>query len=413
MRIGATKATQTRQANQRLTNFSGAWLPGNTLRVYYPIFFDEETQSMQLLVGAIYGYKVNDMKALGLKTIFIPSISQIDENAEPIGEPDIMYRFSKIAPIFVNGRKAAEINAANQRNWPDENMHRHALQEIENKYDVANNMQAVKPVIGKLDYMITTEALVVPMVNGVPQPDAAKLVSQPLNNKKITALTTILNEARFEIGKDNAYMEVEWNFPADSSKATSAQNATISGLTSEYRLEHQYPEQFAKIRPLLGGISDDSDVIVKRAVKYVDENKVKQALTIYSVTNSTDMLSLNDETIERLCKSADLVKTLGIYGTLPEGELKAKLADALRQTEESTTMETPEMPKDTVPSAATPVAATAGAPELDSLLDSAANFMAGAQAATSATASNVSQNTSSMPTQLDMTDEELLGVHFN
>ena len=125
------------------------------------------------------------------------------------------------------------------------------------------------------------------------------------------------------------------------------------------------------------------------------------------------MLSLNDETIERLCKSADLVKTLGIYGTLPEGELKAKLADALRQTEESTTMETPEMPKDTVPSAATPVAATAGAPELDSLLDSAANFMAGAQAATSATASNVSQNTSSMPTQLDMTDEELLGVHFN
>lgn len=404
MRIGAMKATQTRQANQRLTNFSGTWLPGNTLRVYYPVFFDEETQAMQLLVGAIYGYKVNDMKALGLKTIFIPSVTPIDENAEPIGDPDILYRFSKIAPIFVNGRKASEIDAVNRRNWPDENMHRNALQEIENKYDMANNMNAVKPVIGKLDYMITTEALVVPMVNGVPQTEAAKLVSQPLNNKKITALTTILNEARFEISKDATYLEVEWNFPVDTSKAKSAQNATISGLTSEYRLENQYPDQFAKIKPMLGGISDDSDVIIKRAVKYVDENKIKQALTIYSVTNSTDMLSLNDESVERLCKSADLVKTLGIYGTLPEGALKEKLADALRQTESVTTSATPELPKDSTPTPAAPVAVTAGVPALDSLLDSAANFMNNMPAQ-----APVQNN---VPTQLDMTDEELLGVNF-
>ncbi len=444
MRLGAKAALQKRESNQRLENFNDQWTPGTILRAFYPIFWDDETQSSNILVGAIYGYKVNDMKALGLKTIFIPSLTEIDENGEPIGNPDILYRFSKIAPIFINARKAGEIYACNQQNWPDETMHRQALDDIEQRYDTANNLKAIKPVIGRLEYLITTEVVVVPMVNDMPQLDKIKAVSQPMNQKKINSLYSILMERRFAVTPDDTFLEVEWSYPSDAQKTRSAINATVSGITPEYRLLAKHQDIMPKLKMQFDRVATDSDVIIKRAVKYMDESRIKQALSIYSIQKSLDLKYLNEEATERLCNHSDLIKTLGVYNTLPEGELKSRLTEALNKTESVMAGASPTMPTASAPEAAVsnaPVTPAPGVPGIDALLAGTVDSLVTAASAVTpinpagsvpVANSGVSvQGTDAQvgrvaveqqapaatqhvtPGQLDLTEEELLGVSFN
>lgn len=413
MRLGATSALKTKDSGKRLQNFSKTWVPGMTLRVFYPIYWDDEVMAPQLLVGAIYGHKVNDMQALGLKTTFIPSLCQIDENGDPIGEPDLTYQFSMIAPLFIQGRKTKEVNACNRKPWPDENMHRSALADIEHKYDTKNNLKAVKPVIGKLDYLITTEAVVVPVVDGKPEVDKVQTVSQPLNGTKITTIDAILRDKKYGVTPEDTFIEVEYKFPVDTEKSTSGQKATLSGITPEYKLCNTYPDLFAQIKSRFPMIATDSDLITRRAVKMVDENRIKQAISTYSIMQSDDFSELSDEYADKLCKSTELVHSLGLYQTLPEGTLKAKLAEALAKRTVNATV--PESVNPTIPdtsnamgsipvSPVTPVAPIPGVPDVSDIL-------ASADAALSAIGGNDTMSTH--PSQLDMDESELQAVDFS
>ena len=141
--LGGRTAQKTRQESRKLDVYSKQWLPGDTMRIYFPVF--QHDGMWDIAVGAIWGHKVNDFKEIGLKTTFIPSLTEIDqETGTPIGPPDVTYQFSQIAGIFVAGMKDIEYNKLQSKNWPNESARQEALRKHEHDYDTKNNMQAHK-----------------------------------------------------------------------------------------------------------------------------------------------------------------------------------------------------------------------------------------------------------------------------
>ena len=324
MQLSARGAQKTREESKKLSMYSKQWLPGDTLRVYYPLMKSEGV--WDIVVGAVWGHSVSDIKGLGLKTAFIPSLTKFDENATPIGNPDITYQFSLIAKAFVEGQKAKEEAAVMAKNWPTDAARKDALKKIEEKFDTKNNMKAVKPIISKAQYMITTEVLCVKYVNGAPQVDSAAVVSAPLSNLNIDRLYAILNNAKyFDVDGDFGFLEVEWAYPANPDKGQSAKAAAPAGVTPEYRMAAQFPEAFNQIKSMFDMVSTDSETIARRATRKVDENKIKQALTQYSFLNSEFLDEMPAETADNFIKHADLVKELDVIRALTNATLIEKL----------------------------------------------------------------------------------------
>ena len=223
MILTARGAQKTREESKKLSMYSKVWLPGDTVRVFYPVAKIDGV--WEIIVGAVWGHSVSDIKGLGLKTAFIPSLSQFDESGQLIGNPDITYRFSNIAKAFVEGQKAKEEAAAMAKNWPTESARKEALKKIEDKFDAKNNMKAIKPIIGRIQYMVTTEVLAVKYANKAPQVDSAVVVSAPLSGQTIERLYAILNNPKyFDVDGDFAYLEIEWVYPTNSEKSKSAKD---------------------------------------------------------------------------------------------------------------------------------------------------------------------------------------------
>lgn len=381
MILSARGAQKRREESKKLSMYSKQWLPGDTLRVYYPLA--KIDGNWEIVVGAVWGHSVSDIKGLGLKTAFIPSLTDFDENANPIGAPDITYRFSLIAKAFVDGQKLMEENAAMAKNWPTETARKEALKAIEDKFDTKNNMKAVKPIIGRAQYLITTEVLSVKYANDVPQPDTAAVVSAPLSGQTIDRLYAILAQAKFfDADGDFAFLEIEWKYPVNSDKGKSAKDATPAGLTPEYRMCNQHTTQFNQIKGMLDMISKDSDTIARRATRKIDEKKIKQAITQYSFLNSEYLDAMPEESQENFIKHADLVKELDVVRALTNANLIEKINAELV---ELSAKEVPEMVPDlTTPEVPTSEAVstptvpdlgiTPGAPDVQSLLNNDLNL---------------------------------------
>ena len=356
MQISARGAQKTREESKKLSMYSKQWLPGDTLHVFYPLFKNGDV--WDIVVGAVWGHSVNDIKELGLKTAFIPSLTAFDENAMPVGTPDITYQFSLIAKAFVDGQKALEETAVMNKPWPTEAARKEALKKVEEKFDTKNNMKAVKPIIGKAQYMISTEVLCVKYLNCVPQVDTAAVVSAPLSNLNIDRLYAILNNAKyFDTDGDFAFLEVEWAYPANPDKGASAKAAAPAGLTPEYRMAAQYPEQFAQISSMFDMVSTDSETIARRAIRKVNENKIKQAITQYAYLKSEYLDGMPEEAMDNFVKHADLVKELDIKAAIRNTTLIEKLNAELATLSANTVPDT--VPDLSAQAASAPVA---GAP---------------------------------------------------
>lgn len=324
MRITARGAMQTRADSQKLVGFGQMWQPGDQGTAYYPVITDEKTGKLDLLVGCIWGHPA-DPKALGLKTIFIPSLTDMDESGVPVGTPDITYQFAKIAKAFIDGEKQSKIDKAMSKNWPTEAARKAALDEIENEFDTKNNMKAKKPVVGKVKLLITTEVLYVPIENDVPQPDKARVVTQSLSDERIRKLIALLDDSKYAPGEGEDYLEVQYNFPA-TDKAQ-AGKADPVGQVPEYRLKVKFPEQWKSIESQLELLPKNSETIARRNFSYrkFDEKKIKNALTTYSIMQSEYLEKLHEDDTERLIKNAEIMDTLSIPESLADCPLKEQL----------------------------------------------------------------------------------------
>lgn len=334
MQLSLAGALQSREATQKLRMFSKQWEPGSTLRAYYRTYLDAESDTRQLLAGACWGHKVNDMKALGLKTTFIPSLCDYDENGDPIGQPDILNRFSRLAPMFIEGEKLNRIRECEGKVYPNETLRRDNIKQIENDYDTKNNRQAIKPVVSRPTILITVEVLVVPFKDDKPQMDAAVVACQPISNKIAKQLDGILHNKKYAGVDSEGFLEVEWTFPMDTDKGNSGANAVPVGLDTKYAFWNQFPADYPQLKAMYAGVAEDSDMVRRRATSGVAEAAIRQAIINYSFLHSTDLAHcMQDETLtDGVMRSVDLIKELDVARAISDPLFTERYNEAIQQT---------------------------------------------------------------------------------
>lgn len=357
MQLTLTAALKQKESRTKLGTFSKQWAPGNTYRVFYPIVANEETGQYEYTVGGVWGYAVNDMKELGIKTTFIPALMGVDENGELLGNLDITGQFASIAPVFVASAKEKELQEIGEKNFPSEELRKEALKRIETKYD-KDNLKAVKPVIGRLSMKLAIEAVMVPIVNQVLQIDKAVVVSQPLSTKKARTLIDLLSDPKYAPQAGDAFFEVEYNYPMDTDKGRSGNSVTISGLTQEYKTAVAAPTDYARLKSKLDSLARDEETIVRHCTTNVNESKIRQCITSYAFMHSADLEHCSEDNAETLAKNVNIIKEISLMQAIQPGALKAKLEEALAK-------QVDEVATEAIPEAVLPAE---GAPSLDSLI---------------------------------------------
>lgn len=373
--MSARGAQQTRDRSSKLNSYSKCWLPGDTLRVFYPIYW--ENGNPELAVGAVWGHNVNDMKACGIKTPFIVSSTEFDDNKKPIGQPDIAYQFSCIAPIFIRGMKAVEEAKIAEKKFPTEASRREALNALDAKYDTKNNANAVKSVISPPVYYIATEVLCVKWGNNGPDMKSVQHVAAPLSRKVINNIYQIMDKPQFRPEEGAEFIEIEWSYPVNTDKGQSGRDASPAGVTQEYKMQTQYPTEYDTLAYSFSSVSHDSETIIRRATRSIDMNEIRNALTQYSVVNSEFLDVASAEDVERLERNWSVVKELDIVGCLTNESLINTFKRKFAEVEELEKIapepapapepEPEEPPKEEV--TPEPGAAPNVAPSLDSLLN--------------------------------------------
>lgn len=318
MQLSLNGANRSREATRKVPAFSKQWEPGSRLHCFYRTYIDDDTGRRELLAGACWGHKVQDMKAFGVKTTFIPSLCDFDQDGKPIGRPDILWRFSHLAPYFTKGQQLAEEDAINKRNFPNESLRRDALKKVEEKYD-KNSLSGIKPVIGRAQMLITVEVVVVPYKDDKPDFDVPVIACQPISGRLATRLDAILRDARYAPADGEEFLEVEWDFPLeDGNKAQSGQAAVPAGVPEQYRMSTQFPELYEKVKARFSDVSTDSDMVRKRATSGVKESVIEQAIRSYAFMNIAGLegCSYDEDTLTNVMGSADVIDHLDLARSL-------------------------------------------------------------------------------------------------
>ena len=370
MRMSARGAAKVASKARKLSNFGKCWNVGDKGIVLYPIYWDDETESVELLVSAEWGYRVNSMDKLGIKATFIPSNAEINEDGVPV-VPDITSQFSKIAPAFIAGEKAAAELKLEQKSWPSAAAQKAAMESLEKEYDTKNNPDAKKAVIGKLCYLITTECIYIPMKDDKPDWENARLVAQSLSSAKLNKLCTIIGDKMYGIGKDNKYLEVQYNFTAaDGKKSTAGKNDPV-GISAGMHLSERFPDDVSKLNALADQLPTDSDVIKNHNYSFMHfpEAQLKSVFQAYCVLNSENLDSVPEDWQDTVVKSAKFIDELSFTNNISNESLRKSILERLE--EENADAPTLLTQNDPVPSVAEPTAPTAPskAPTLNDLLN--------------------------------------------
>ena len=310
MRLTASQALRTRQDSRRLGGFGKQWKSGETLTVFYPITWIDGQP--EILAAAVWGHSVS-IKDLGLKRIFVPSNSQIEDGVPKV--PDVLYQFSRIAPLFIQGRYEEDRKRLESKNLPSSAL-KTALAKIDKDYDIDETGKIGKDAaVGKLRLVISTEVVTVTMgPNGEPDADNARLVTQDLSDSKIQALYSLMKNKQYAPKEGDKYIEVTYSFGTSGDRKSDGKVAP-NGVTDDYKIAHRFPDAFTRIEQQLVQLPESSDTIEKRNSSYrpVEDREIYSAIQTYSALNSDSLDSLTEEDmIERLKKNAAILDKLKI-----------------------------------------------------------------------------------------------------
>lgn len=328
MRLSMSGAMQTKQKNRCVYGFSKSYEPGDTTRAFYPIFWDDDGVP-QLCVGVACGHSVHDWKALGKIATFIPTLSPLDSDYNPI-QHDITYKFAKsVAPAIFAGQFKERENMINSKNWPSDEAKRMALKELEYDFDSKSNMKAVKPIISGYQMLILTEPLVCKVANGKVNADTQSTYIQKVSTDLYNKLTLLMNDPKYAPAPGSTYFEVEYVYPAGQDK-TQAGRTVPSGLTKEFRLCNSDPDTFSKLSQYINGLTTDADVISAHFAKPVEESRIIQSLTNYTFMNSQylDLLSPSSDSVKGILGVPDLIMELQLVNSISNEELAVALKEA-------------------------------------------------------------------------------------
>jgi hypothetical protein len=321
MILSGRSALKTRQKSKTVMGFSKMWKSGDKARVFYPIAKVED--GLTVPVAQCWGHK-NDPKLLVPKRVFIPSYSNVDDGIPDV--PDILYKFSKLAKLFIQGEYDLEIAKATGKQMT-ESQRRKVIQDIDKEF--ADKM---RPVLGKLELVISTECVFVPLKSdGSPNIDEARLVSQDLSDSRLRDLFAIIDREQYGINENSQWMEVEYSFGTENDRKKDGR-VSPEGLTAEYGLKNQYPDAWPKIEQLLTGLTPDSDIIKRRHSSFrpIPESEVIAAIALYSLRKSEFLDALeSDDSKKALVRCAEIINMLNI--PLTNEEIKEQLSEAEKE----------------------------------------------------------------------------------
>ena len=340
--ITGRQAQATKASARKLKGFGKCYEPGKTLTCFYPVHKNEEG-AWDLIVGAIWGHRVNDFKALSGIATFIPTTCEIDQDGVVTSEPDVALQFSRIAAAYIKGEKDKKMAEVLARELPTEAMRAELITKINDEYDAQKNMDAPKPVIGGLTYLITTEVLVVPRSSdsGKPVTQNMELASQTMSDQRMNKLYAILDSDTCvvhtkEDDPDFGMLEVTYQYPAGVSKTVAGQTLP-EVVVQEYTIQSRYADCWNEVQRKFAEIAHDSDMVMRRNYSYtkVSQMKLMQCIRNYVVMNGSSLnyLDKSSAEYERLMKNIDVVVRFDAHKHV-SNEMKAEFAKALQEYEE-------------------------------------------------------------------------------
>lgn len=338
MRLSARNVMRTRQESRRLGGFGKQWKSGDTLQVFYPIYWNKDDKRWDLMVANVWGHSINP-KEVSLKRIFAPTLSEIVDG-RPV-TPDVLYQFSRIAPLFLQGAYDSEVAKLESKNLNKSALNS-AMKKLEKDYQIEDGRIRKDPAVGKLRLIISTECVTVPLNDGKPDVENARLVSQDLSDTKIQALYAILTTPKYGLGEPTEedmqpdavkWLEVTYTFGTTNDRKQDGRVSPV-GVTPEYRLQKTHEELFPRIKQQLNQLPTRTETIVKRNSSYhpVDESAIFSALSTYCALKSDYLDALAEEgMIERLAKNVEIIDKIQI--PIQNAEINAKLEEARSELE--------------------------------------------------------------------------------
>lgn len=349
-------ALRTMQGNRKFNSFSSFWNVGDRVSVFYPIQWvdTEDGGYWDIVTAQLYGYKVADLKRFPVGNTFIPSLTAVDDYGQPIGTPDITYQFSKIAPLFIKGRKQTDINQTMAKNYGNkEELRTQALKEIEDKYDTTKSMNKdIKPVIGKLGVYVSTELIAVKISpEGNYMTDTAQQCVQELSTERLSNLFAILDDSMYRpTDKSQKWLEIQYTFNANKNdKMEASRKASPTGLTKEYTMQVKSPKDFEFVQSkFLSNLPEDSAMISRRNFAYrkISEQSIKHVISSYISMNSEYLdVFANDgrdheDELRLLERNVNLLVDMDVVNFFDE-KLRNHLMEAYSNEEKPEVVETP------------------------------------------------------------------------
>lgn len=338
MRLGATEAQKTRVSSRKSGFFSKQWNPGDTARVLYPVFRNDNGE-WELLAGAKYGHQIDPEQISIEGKTFIPSLAECDADGEVV-KPDLLMRFSKIAKAFLEGEKQIKLNELDSKTFTSKEQEFEVRKAILDKYDPKNtSADARKQCVRPRDMVIITECIYVPFASEVPVASEAALVTQPLSGERIASLIAILKDPQYPVYQvdglpdDMGVLETSYAFPTGA--RNTAGKTQPSGVSEAYLIKSKYPKEYNILASKLLTLPVDSEMITKRAWQFikVPESRIRAALSNYCIIQSANLVALctsnNEDLLESVEKNLSVLDDLGALQSLTDPVFVNRMQEAL------------------------------------------------------------------------------------
>mgnify|MGYP001058115711 CR=1 FL=1 len=349
---------------QKRRNFSKAWDVGDQATVFYPFkWWQDDTLSgggtFLPHMAAYWGHPVSDLKKIG--TTFLRSLSYIDEYGNVVGDGDLAYQFSRLAPLLVNAQKEHELHELERKDWSvvGQTAYQTARKAVEDKYDTKDNMKAIKPLIGRLKLLKLTEVVFILMDanKGLPIMDDQRqhktgTYIQTLSDNRFDKLMALANDINTGILAQNPglkpepdklyFLEVLYNFTSSKNSKMEAGRVDPQGVAYSVTILARNPSLKKKLDEWLNLIPEDPDGISAHTYNLSpmpDEALMKKLQTVM-VDTAPVLHFLTPEDQDKLLKNAQVIDFLRVKPVDPAltGRITEVLGHPIGEGEEPVTL---------------------------------------------------------------------------
>lgn len=320
---------------RKCQNFGKAWDVGDQATVFYPFRWwpaeDGTGGSFEMHMSAYYGHQVSDMKALG--TTFLRSMSIIDQYGQIVGDGDLAYQFSRVAPLLVSAQKESELAQLNKKDWSvlPQSSYNDARDKIIAKYDSKTNIQAIRPLIGRLTILKVTEVVYVAMdsASGTPvfedpRKQRTGTYIQTLSDQRLDKLRALANDHSHGILAQNPglvpesgelyFLEALYNFTSSNNTKSEAGRADPQGVSHQLTLTMKNEAYAPRLKELLNRVPPLPEQIAAHTygMSPMPDDVLKAKLQAIMLGSTEHLTFLQEVEKDRLVKSAQLFDYLRI-----------------------------------------------------------------------------------------------------